>query len=105
MCNMIIMTSEIWHTVGKLARHIYGSSRPDVIELLIRRLNDAQIFMHESIENVDLRTFIIKRGSGYILTESKLMYHDLQTIIAVIIPRDEYNRRLSAEKEAELWPV
>lgn len=105
MYNMIIMTSEIWHSVGKLAQQIYGSSRPDVIELLIRRLDDAQIFMHESIDNIDLRSFIIKRGAGYILTESKLMYHDPQTIIAVIIPRDEYNRRLSAEKEAELWPV
>ena len=102
---MVVMTTDIWHSVGKLARQIYGSSRPDVIEILIRRLDDAQIFMHEDIDNIELRTFIIKRGAGYILIESKLMYHDPQNIIAVIISRDEYNRRLSAEKEAELWPV
>lgn len=105
MYNMIVMTSEIWYAVGKLARLIYGSYRPDVIELLIAHLDEAHVLMHESIDNIELRTFIIKRSAGYILTESKLMYHDPQNIIAVIIPRDEYNRRLSAEKEAELWPV
>lgn len=102
---MIVMTTDIWHTVGKLARILYGSTRTDIIELLIRRMDDAQIFIHENVYNIELRTFIIKRSAGYILTESKLMYHDPQNIIAVIISRDEYNRRLSAEKEAELWPV
>ena len=102
---MIVMTTDIWFTVGKLARLIYGSARPDVIKLLIQYLDAAHLFMHESIENIELRTFIIKRGGGYILIDSKLMYHDSQNIIAVIISRDEYNRRLTAEKEAEIWPV
>lgn len=100
---MIVMTTDIWHRIGQLAVSMYGRADSASIELIIKHIDN--LLLHESVENIELRTFIIKRGSGYILSDSKLMYHDPENIIAVIIPRDEYNRRLSAEKEAELWPV
>ena len=117
-----IMTTDIWFGIGRLARQLNGGEQPSHGRLaaFISRLENEMIHDYISIDRQRRGTYLLDWQGHYIIVNGLLAYDDFtgewtltsettyrwsdisstSGIIAEIIPRDEYNSRIAAEKEA-----
>lgn len=117
-----VITSEMWHTIGRLAGQLNGTNNPThaQVESILYGVQHKILHNYVSRSQCHRGTYIIDCNGFYHIGEGIIAYNDdLEdwcytnltnyhshrlmnefTIIAEIIPRDEYNSRIAAEKEA-----
>lgn len=117
-----VITTDIWFGIGRLARQLNGGEQPSHSRLaaFISRLEKEMIHDYISIDRPRRSTYLLDWQGHYIMVNGLLAYDDdtcewsltsettyqwsdissTSGIIAEIIPRDEYNSRIAAEKEA-----
>ena len=117
-----VITTDIWFGIGRLARQLNGGEQPSHGRLaaFIGRLENEMIHDYISIDHPRYGTYLLDWQGHYIMVNGVLSYDDEigvwtltseityhwadmgrdTGIIAEIIPRDEYNSRIAAEKEA-----
>ena len=118
-----IMTTDIWYGIGRLARQLNGGEQPSHgwMAALISRLENEMIHDYIPIDRPRRGTYLLDWQGHYLMVKGVLKYEDdierwhltdgdnnycwsdissITGIIAEIIPRDEYNSRIAAEKEA-----
>lgn len=117
-----VITSEMWHTIGRLAGQLNGTNNPThaQVESILYEVQHKVLHNYISRSQVYRGQFIIVCKGFYHIGQGIIAYnednddwyytnmHNCRShrltndfaIIAEIIPRDEYNSRIAAEKEA-----